>query len=101
VRRLERPDALAQPLEERQIVRAPAKERLAKVHVRLDEAGDHRASRSVDDPNETARTQVFADVLDHAIGQEQITDEDSVRSIACDDVAPANERLHAGASSGR
>ena len=49
VRRLERPDALPQPLEQRQVVRHPAEEHLAQVHVRLHEARDDGAAARVDD----------------------------------------------------
>ena len=45
VRRFERPDALAQPGEQRQVVGQPAEQRLAEMDVRLHEAGQHDARR--------------------------------------------------------
>ena len=47
-RRLVRPDALAQPLEQRQVVGGAAAERLAQVRVRLHQARQHEAARRVD-----------------------------------------------------
>ena len=46
VRRLQRPDALAQPAQERAVLGEAAKEGLTEMHVRLDEAGqDEEAAR--------------------------------------------------------
>ena len=49
VRRFHRPDARAQPVHQRQIVRVAAKQRLAEVDVRLDESGQDVAAARVDD----------------------------------------------------
>ena len=47
VRRLERPDAAAEPLLEPQLVRQPAKQRLAEVDVSLDETWDDETAAAV------------------------------------------------------
>ncbi len=49
VRGLHRPDALLEPVDEREVVRRAAEERLAEMDVRLDEAGQHGAAARVDD----------------------------------------------------
>ena len=49
VRRFQRPDARPQPLEQRHVVGEAAKQRLAEMDVRLDEAGKQVARRRVDD----------------------------------------------------
>src|SRR2546430_17535846 len=47
MRRLERPDAAAEPLLEPQIVGEPAKQRLAEADMRLDEAGDDETAGAI------------------------------------------------------
>ena len=49
VRGFHRPDARPQPVHQRQIVGVTAKQRLAQMDVRLDEAGQHVAAARVDD----------------------------------------------------
>ena len=49
VRRFERPDAALQPIEQREIVGAAAKQRLAQMDVRLHESRQEIALRGVDD----------------------------------------------------
>ena len=63
VRRLERPDAAAQPVQERKVLRRAAHERLDQVDVRLDDPGHHVATRRVDDLAVPARLDP-ADLLD-------------------------------------
>ena len=48
MRRFHGPDALLQPVDECEIVSGAAKDRLAKMDVRLNKAGDHRAATGVD-----------------------------------------------------
>jgi hypothetical protein len=48
VRGLHRPDAFAQPLQERHVVGETAEERLAEVHVGLNESGEHVPAACVD-----------------------------------------------------
>ncbi len=50
MRRFHRPHAPAEPLEERQIVRESAKERLTEVDVRLNQSRQHIPAAGVDDP---------------------------------------------------
>ncbi len=56
MRRFERPNPLFQPIQERQVIRHSAEERLAKMHVRLHEPRNHRAPVRVDDAREAAHT---------------------------------------------
>jgi hypothetical protein len=47
---LHRPHAALQPVEQAQIVGVAAKERLAQVHVGLDQAGEHPVAAGIDHP---------------------------------------------------
>ena len=48
MRGLERPDALFQPVFEREIIREPAEKRLTEVNVSLDETRKDNKTRAVD-----------------------------------------------------
>ncbi len=64
MRRLVRPDALREPVEERKAVGLVAEEHLAEVHVRLHQPRDDRFARAVDDAGAARGAQRLADAGD-------------------------------------
>jgi hypothetical protein len=97
VRRLERPDAALEPVEKRQVVRHPAKERLAEVHVSLDETGDDGASRRVDHARQggelerCATAGTWEDRVDLGAADEHVRFEDAGFGVTGDDESAADE----------
>ena len=71
VRRFHRPDALLQPVEQREIVGVAAKERLAEMNVRLDEARQQVVAGRVDDAVR-ARVADVADRGDPAVAHQHV-----------------------------
>src|SRR5262249_16767867 len=95
VRRLERPNAPSEPLEERQVVGHSAEERLAEVHVRLHESGDDSTPLRVDDTRlgSPALGRHSADRSDPAAFDHEVAAEHAAL-VARHDGPPSNERPH-------
>ena len=93
VRGFHGPDALLQPVDQREIVSGAAKERLAKMNVSLNKAGDNGAAGGVD--NRVGCLAGATNARDASVANEQIAAHDGVRGVHRDERAVFDEdRLH-------
>ncbi len=90
---LERPDSLAEPLEQRQVVGHAAHQHLTQVHVGLHEARDHRAAAGVDDPRHPGGRR-GPHLRDVAPPDEDVALHDAVVRGAGDHRPAAKQRIH-------
>ena len=72
MRGLERPDEAAQPIEESEVFREAAEDRLHQVHVRLHQPGQEIAARAVDDLRVRWRLLDRADLRDTRAAHEHV-----------------------------
>ncbi len=91
VRSLERPDPLPQPVHERKVVCHAAKERLAQVNVRLDEARHDGASARVEHPRGGPLRQL-AHVGDAAVDDEHVAVDHAARAVHRHDRAARDDQ---------
>ncbi len=88
MRRLERPDALREPVEQLQPVGVVAEEHLAEVHVRLHQPGNDGAARAVDDLRAARRLEA-SDAVDAAVRDQHVGALDAAARVHGQDGAAA------------
>jgi hypothetical protein len=93
MRGLHRPDALLEPVEQREVVRVAAEERLAEMNVRVDEAREDVAAAGIDDARGGTVAKV-ADGCDSAVLDQDIALDDVEGGVHCEDRAVTNEQGH-------
>ena len=91
MRRLVGPDALLEPIEELQSVGLVAEQRLAEVHVRLHQAGQHCFARAIDHLRARRRPQPLGNAHDAAVLHQQVGSEDPAPGVDREDGPSAQE----------
>ena len=93
VRRLQRPDALAEPAQQRAVLGETAKKGLTEVHVRLDEAGQDEEAVRLQEPRGRRRDDAGAEGDDPPVGDEEIAFHDAPLRVHRDQGAAADEEM--------